>query len=79
MLRISLRLVDLNIYFCDVLFLTRKWVQKGVYRNGFFLLCDRIEVSQATCFYTTQVTTGEYKQECWRAKLLNILTKSDYG
>ena len=31
MLCISLRLVDLNIYFCDVFFLIIKRVQKGVY------------------------------------------------
>ena len=41
---ISLRLVGLNFYVCDAFFLTKKRVQKGVYRNdGLFLLLDRIE------------------------------------
>ena len=36
MLNINLRLVDLNIYFYEVFFLTIKWVQKGLYRKGDF-------------------------------------------
>ena len=44
MLRVSLRLVGLSIYFSDVSFLTRKRVQKGVRRNdGLFLLWDYIK------------------------------------
>ena len=39
MLYISVRLMSLNFYFCDVFFLTKKMVQKGVYKNeGLFLL-----------------------------------------
>ena len=45
MLYISVSLMSLNFYFCDVFFLTKKMVQKGVYKNeGLFLLWDRIKV-----------------------------------
>ena len=54
MLHIRLRLVGLNIYFCDVFLLTKKRVQKGVYRNnGLFLLWDHTKVRQMARFYTT--------------------------
>ena len=32
--------VKINTYFYDVFFLTIKWVQKGVYRNGDFFYCE---------------------------------------
>ena len=46
MLYLSLRLIDLNFYSCDVFVLTKKGVQKDVYRNfGLFLLWGHIKVS----------------------------------
>ena len=60
MLYISVRLIDLNFYFCDVFFLTKKRVQKGVYRNdGLFLLGDCIKLRQTARFYTTRENIGE--------------------
>ena len=46
--------MGLNFNFCDVFFLTKKIVQKGVYRNkDLFLLWDRIKVRQSNPFTTT--------------------------
>ena len=65
MLFISLRLVDLNIYFCDVFFLTIERVQQGVYRNDgvFFLLWDRIKLFQVYPLYTT-FSVKEFSKSC---------------
>ena len=58
MLRISLRLVGLNIYFYDIFFLARKRVQKGVHRNdGLFLLWDYIKSvpDESLLYYSVKI------------------------
>ena len=54
MLRISLRLVGLNIYFYDVFFLFEKGFKKGYIEIMGFFYCEmHIKVRQTYRFYTT--------------------------
>ena len=67
MLYISARLMSSNFYFCNVFFLTKKRVPKGVYRSdSLFLLLDHIKVRQTARFYTTQ---GLSKNVEWIVKI----------
>ena len=67
MLYISVRSMSSNFYFCNVFFLTKKRVPKGVYRSdSLFLLLDHIKVRQTARFYTTQ---GLSKNVEWVVKI----------
>ena len=62
-----------KLSFLWYLFLTKKRVQKGVYRNeGLFLLWDRIKVHQTNRFYTTEVQKLKLSRKLIHVKYPNF-------